>query len=204
MRAGCPNAVLTTRRLGFLAFVILWRGLAEAADDPGHWYLNPCVGGITPDKPWGGTGSAVLYELDVGKNLSAAWSAEFAVNGAPLSDRFGPGQIGLYSGAINLLRVFNRSAAFAPYLLLGAGATHVAPPAGTGLENRTEFMVQPGLGAIATFWQSADGSRTLALRPDIKVRWTHGWAHAPGNPVDVLYVLGVTFSFGSARPPTPR
>jgi hypothetical protein len=57
-------------------------------------------------------------------------------------------------------------------------------------------MAQPGFGAIIKVWQSTDGSGSLALRPDIKVRWTHGWAHAPGNPVDVLYVLGLTFSFG--------
>jgi hypothetical protein len=45
-------------------------------------------------------------------------------------------------------------------------------------------------------WQSPHGAGSLALRPDIKARWTHGWAHAPGNPVDVLYTLGLTFSFG--------
>ena len=202
MRAGCARAIHVMRRLALPGVLVLCNPLAVAADDAGHWYLNPGVGGITPDKPWGGSGSAILYELDVGKNLSAAWSGELAVNGAPLSDRSAAGDIGLYSGAINLLRVFHRNAAFAPYVLLGAGVTHVARPAGTRRENRTEFMLQPGLGAIGRFWESADGSRTLALRPDIKVRWTHGWAHAPGNPVDVLYVLGVTFSFGSGAPRT--
>ena len=69
-------------------------------------------------------------------------------------------------------------------------------PSATGLETRTEFMAQPGLGVIIKVWESADGSGSCALRPDIKARWTHGWAHAPGNPVDALYVLGLTFSFG--------
>jgi hypothetical protein len=57
-------------------------------------------------------------------------------------------------------------------------------------------MAQPGLGAFIKVWQSPHGAGSLALRPDIKARWTHGWAHAPGNPVDVLYTLGLTFSFG--------
>jgi hypothetical protein len=82
------------------------------------------------------------------------------------------------------------------YLLIGAGLTRDVPPAEVALVSRTEFTVQPGIGAMLRVWESPDGSRSLALRPDIKVRWTHGWAHAPGNPVDRLYMLGVTFSFG--------
>ncbi len=125
-----------------------------------------------------------------------AWSAELDLNGARLSDRVGSGHIGLYGGALDVLWVFNRGATFAPYLSMGAGVTHAAPPSATGLETRTEFMAQPGLGVIIKVWESADGSGSCALRPDIKARWTHGWAHAPGNPVDALYVLGLTFSFG--------
>jgi len=169
---------------------------ALAQDEVWHWYLNPYLGGFTPDKPWRAKGEAPLYGLDIGTNVSPTWSAELDLNGALLSDRVGPAHTGLYGGALDLLRVFNRGGVFAPYLSIGAGATHAAPPPGTGLESRTEFMWQPGFGAIIKVWQSTDDSRSLALRPDVKVRWTHGWAHAPGNPVDVLYVLGLTFSFG--------
>ena len=172
---------------------------APAQDEVGHWYLNSYFGGITPDKPWGGKGSTALYGLDIGADFSPAWSAELDLNGARLSDRSGSGHTGLYGGAMELLRVFNRGGGFAPYLSIGTGATHDAPPSGTGLESRTEFMAQPGFGAFIKMWESADGSGCVALRPDIKVRWTHGWAHAPGNPVDVLYVLGLTFSFATGR-----
>jgi len=190
-------------RPGIPSLLMLCCPLASAADEAGQWYVNPSIGGITPDKPWGGTGGAVLYGLDVGTHLSSAWSAEISLNGAPLNDRFEPGHIWLYGGALNVLRVFERGAAVAPYVSLGAGATHVAPPSPTPLESRTEFMVQPGFGAIVQLWQSSGGGRSLALRPDIKVRWTHGWAHAPGNPVDILYVLGLTFSFAGTEPRTP-
>jgi len=54
--------------------------------------------------------------------------------------------------------------------------------------------------ALDKMRQSPHGAANLALRPDIKARWTHGWAHAPGNPVDVLYTLGLTFSFGGQQP----
>jgi len=172
---------------------------AIAQDEVGQWYVNPYGGGITPDKPWGGKESTALAGLDIGTKFSASWSAELDLNGARLSDRFRSGHTGLCGGALDLLRIFNRGASFAPYLSIGAGLTHDAPPSGTSLESRTEFMTQPGLGAIVKVWQSADGAGSLALRPDIKARWTHGWAHAPGNPVDVLYVLGLSFSFGPSR-----
>jgi len=171
--------------------------LAQAA--VGRWYVNPYAGGITPDKPWGARGSGALYGLDIGTSLFETYSAEIDLNDAPLSDRFGPGHNSLYGGALELLRVFNRGARFAPYVSIGAGVTHSAPPSGTGLESRTEFMAQPGGGLMIGLWASGDGSSCLALRPDLKVRWTHGWAHAPGNPVDVLYGLGLTAAFGPRR-----
>jgi hypothetical protein len=56
-------------------------------------------------------------------------------------------------------------------------------------------MWQAGGGTLVRLWAPADGASSLALRPEIRVRWTHGWAHAPGNPVDPLYALGLMFSF---------
>ncbi len=189
------------RRLSLVSRLALCVPLtAFAQDEGGYWYLSPYFGGITPDKPWGGRGSTALYGLDIGSSFSPVWSAELDLNGARLSDRLGSGHTGLYGGALDLLRVFNGSGDFAPYLSIGAGVTHLAPASDTGLESRTEFMAQPGLGAIIKVWGSTHGSGTWALRPDIKARSTHGWAHAPGNPVDVLYTLGLTFSFGQVSP----
>jgi Outer membrane protein beta-barrel domain len=187
---------------GLLVLGVPRLALAQLSED---WYVNPYLGGITPDKPWHASGSGGIYGLDIGTALSAAWSAELDLSGAPLRDRTASGDDGLYGAALEVLRVFDRGARFAPYLSFGAGLTHYAPSAGAGSQSRTEFMMQPGAGVMIRLWESADGSRSLALRPDIKVRWTHGWAHAPGNPVDPLYVLGLTYSFGpqprSASPP---
>ena len=172
---------------------------AFAQDDVGHWYLNPYFGGVTPDKPWQAKGSAALYGFDIGANFSPTWSAELDLNAAPLRDRVGSGHTGLYGGALDLLRVFNRGGVFAPYLSVGAGVTHAAFPSETELGSRTEFMWQPAFGTLIKVWESTDDSRSLTLRPEIKARLTHGWAHAPGNPVDVLYVLGLTYSFGPGK-----
>jgi hypothetical protein len=170
--------------------------LPVSAQVSGSWYVNPYLGGITPDKPWHATGAGAAYGLDIGTDLCAAWSAELDLSAAPLRDRTTSGDDALYGVALTALRVFRRDARLAPYVSLGSGLTHYAPVGGAGLEPRTEFTVQPGAGVIIRLWESADGSRNLALRPDVEVRWTHGWAHAPGNPVDPLYALGFTYSFG--------
>jgi len=175
--------------------VLCLAAAVHAARAHAQGYLNPYLGAITPDKPWRASGSAPLYGLDVGMDLSSDWSAEFDLSGAPLTDRSGTGHTGLYGGALALVRVFNRPTRFAPYLSVGLGLTHNNAASQTGLEAHTEFMIQPGLGALIGMWESADRSRRLALRPDIKVRWTHGWAHAPGNPVDPLYGLGLSLAF---------
>jgi hypothetical protein len=198
-KAGAPDESYTMAGtcVWRLSLLLLCAPLAALAqDEAASWYVSPSLGGITPDKPWGGNGSAALYGLDIGTRFSPDWSAELDLNDARLTDRVGSGHSSLSAGALELLRVFNGGRVFAPYLSIGAGVTHAAPPPGIGLENRTEFMAQPGLGAIIKVWQSPRGAGSLALRSDIKARWTHGWAHAPGNPVDVLYTLGLTFSFG--------
>jgi hypothetical protein len=176
--------------------------LPATAQVSGGWYVDPYLGGLTPDKPWHATGTGAVYGLDIGTDLSAAWSAELEWSAAPLRDRAVPGDDALYGVALTALRVFCRDARFAPYVSLGSGLTHYAPAAGAGLEPRTELMVQPGAGVIIRIWESGDGTRSLALRPEVEVRWTHGWAHAPGNPVDPVYALGLRYSFGAG--PTRR
>jgi hypothetical protein len=191
--------MVAVRGLVLAGFFVLGAPLPALAQMSGSWYANTYAGGVTPDKPWHATGAGMVYGLDLGADLSAQWSAELDLSAAPLRDRTVSGDDALYGAAFEVLRVFERGARFAPYLSLGSGLTRYAPATGAGLEPRTELVVQPGAGVIVRLWESADGSRSLALRPDIKVRWTHGWAHAPGNPVDPYYVLGLTYSFGAGR-----
>jgi hypothetical protein len=198
-RIGRGGSAASARPKGRVPLVGWWTfylGVAVCAPQVhAQAYVSPYVGGITPDKPWRASGSAALLGLDIGMELSADWSAELDLNGAPLTDRSGTGHTGLYGGALALVRVFNRTARFATYLSVGLGLTHDDGSSQTGLAGHTEFMIQPGIGAFIGIWESEQSARRLALRPDIKVRWTHGWAHAPGNPVDPLYGLGLTFTF---------
>src|SRR5215469_3024952 len=173
---------------------------APAGDEAGHWYVNPYIGGISPDKTWAGsTNSQLLYGIDVGTNLSAAWSLELDFNYASLSNHLGAGggHVNLSGGSLDALRVWNRQSRFAPYIVLGVGATGEHPPAGLGLTSRTDFMAQGGVGAFIKLWENSDASQSLLLRPDLKARWTD----AHGNPVDVLYVLGLTLTWGPGVKP---
>ena len=112
-----------------------------------------------------------------------------------LRDRADSGRSNLYAIALAALRVFNRGDLARAVPVARVGATCFAPAAHSALASRTEFMWQAGGGALLRLWAPAHGVSFLALRPEIRVRWTHGWAHAPGNPVDPLCGLGLTLSF---------
>jgi OOP family OmpA-OmpF porin len=184
------------RLILFSLCVMCVSGGAVAQNEVGQWYLNPYVGGVTPDAEWATTGKKIMYGFDLGKNLSKAWSVELDLNGSALTYRYGDGHVRLFGGAFDALRVFNRGSTFAPYLSLGVGAIHDSPPDGFGLSSRTEFMAQGGIGAFIRLWQNSNGSRTIFLRPDLKARWSR----VSGNPVDFLYVLGFTATFGPCQP----
>ncbi len=71
------------------ALVIAAPGMA-AADDVGHWYITPQIGGISvdndrplQDKDW-------LYGLAVGKVVNRGLNAELNLNGAQIGG--GPGR----------------------------------------------------------------------------------------------------------------
>jgi hypothetical protein len=170
---------------------------AVAQTTPDSWYVGADAGGIIPDKPWGARGSAPLFGLEFGRSLSGGWSTELALTYAPLEDRRSRGHNSLEAAGLQVLRRFSTGTRVVPYVLLGGGATHVAPASGSGLVSRTEFMMQPGLGALVSLLETRNGQ--LALRANFAARWTHGWAHAPGNPVDPYYTLGLTYGFMPIR-----
>lgn len=53
---------------GLLVLGVPRPALAQLSED---WYVNPYLGGITPDKPWHASGSGGIYGLDIG--MVAAW-----------------------------------------------------------------------------------------------------------------------------------
>lgn len=171
-----------------------------AGDEVGHWYLEPYVGGMTPDADWETRRGAQLdYGFAIGNNLSEAWSAELNLNGARPGNLYGSGHLGLYSASLDVLRVWNRSGRFAPYLEAGLGALQVSPSC-SGCSNSTFFASEAGLGAFIKLWENGDATRSLMLRPDFKVRFDRPFQQP--SYFDYLYTLGVVFTFG-APPPSP-
>src|SRR5579862_4908967 len=156
-----------------------------AGDEVGHWYLDPYVGGMTPDADWQTRrGTQFDYGFAIGNNLSQDWSAELNVNGARPGNLYGSGHLGLYSASLDALRVWNRSGRFAPYLEGGLGALEVSPSCSL-CSNHTFFESEAGLGAFIKLWENGDASRSLMLRPDLKVRFDRPFQQA--SNFDYLY-----------------
>ena len=175
-----------------------------SADEVGHWYLTPQIGGISvdndrplEDKDW-------LYGLAFGKHVNQGLSIELNVNGAQVGGGPGRGDESLYGTSLDFLGVMNRAGRFSPYVTVGLGVLSDERSPG---RNATDVMAQAGLGALMTAWESADGSSSFAFRPELKARWDD--AGAAGHLVDYIGTLGFQYSFGAARPtpvtlaPTP-
>lgn len=168
---------------------------ASAADNVGHWYLTPQIGGISvdndrplEDKDW-------LYGLAIGKHVSNALSLELNLNGSRL-DALGGGHHSLYGASLDFLGVANRGGVVSPYVSIGAGIGQNDRSPGA---DATDVMGQAGVGLFWNLWSSSDGAKTFALRPDLKARWTE--AGAEGTLRDYIGTLGFQFSFGAPAKP---
>ncbi|HEV7714157.1 MAG TPA: OmpA family protein [Steroidobacteraceae bacterium] len=174
-----------------------------SASDVGRWYLTPMAGAIRADRdrPVDDRTEA-LGGLALGKHFSEAWSAEVLLNGAKLDGAPGFSDLSVYGASLDVLRVFNREGAFAPYIGIGAGAIENDLKPGAAGE---DAMAQASLGAFWRLWESANGSSSFSLRPDFKARWDD--AHSAGRLVDYIGTLGFQFAWGAptpvAAPPPP-
>jgi OmpA-OmpF porin, OOP family len=169
----------------------------SAADNVGHYYLTPNVGGISvdndrplQDKDW-------LYGLGIGKHISNALSLELNLNRAQI-DGIAGGNITLTGLSLDLLGVMNRSGMVSPYVSIGAGA--VQNDRGPGL-NANDAMAQAGVGLLINLWEGANGANSFALRPDVKARWSE--AGAEGTLRDYIGTIGFQYSFGEPRAAEP-
>jgi OOP family OmpA-OmpF porin len=191
--------VRSASRWAVPALVIAAPGMA-AADDVGHWYITPQIGGISvdndrplEDKDW-------LYGLAVGKVVNQGLNAEINLNGAQIGGGPGRSDLSLYGGTVDLLGVFNRGGAVQPFLSAGLGVVQNDRPKSDG-GDATDFGAQAGIGMFIKAWESSDGSRSFSLRPELKARWDD--AGAEGHLRDYLGLLGFQFSFGAPPPPKP-
>jgi OOP family OmpA-OmpF porin len=173
------------------ALVIAAPGIA-AADDVGHWYLTPQIGGISvdndrplQDKDW-------LYGLALGKHVNQGFNFELNFNGSQIGGGPGRSDVSLYGGTIDFLGVMNRGGRIEPFVSLGIGVVNNDRSPGN---DATDLATQVGAGAFVKLWDSSDGSRSFALRPELKVRWDD--AGSEGQLRDYLGLLGFQYSFGA-------
>ncbi len=183
------------RRLALIVLIALGPLAAAAGDDVGQLYFNPQIGGIIPDSKRA-LDVGPLWGIGAGMSLSQDWSAEFNYNNARLDDKHMAGH--QYPNAISfdVLRVWNRDRLIAPYVSLGIGALQDMNP----VQNQSDFLAQAGVGLLIKLWENGDGTASLALRPDFKVRYD---ADSSGSRslFDYIGTLGLQFGFGGPHPP---
>ena len=92
---------------------------------------------------------------------------------------------------INALRVFQREARVAPYLLAGLGAQRSERTMG---ESSTGAYADAGAGLLTTLRRSERDGRALMLRLDARARYDDA---EDGRRLDYLLGLGLQYSFGS-------
>lgn len=174
-----------------------------------HWYITPEIGGIAPNYQRSLEKNDWLYGLAFGRELNRYLNLELNIDGTRLSGRRGAGALNVYGTTLDALAILNRSGTISPYLRIGSGFVHDVP--GGQVPNQTNFAADAGVGFYWNLWRSARGTRELALRPEIKVRWENP-GHSP-DLQDYIADLGFQYSFGgspassapvvAASPPPP-
>jgi OOP family OmpA-OmpF porin len=177
------------------------------SDEVGQWFLMPYVGETFVDDDRL-LDDDLHYGLALGKHLSEDWSlqlnlygGEFDADRSPAETPSWPASFdgSINGGSFDLMRVFARSSRFSPYLLGGIGMQRDDYEGLQGDDNVTAAI---GLGAMWDLYRSADGSRTVQLRPEVRTRWDM----QSGNTLnDLLAQVGVSFGWGPPRPaPAPE
>jgi OOP family OmpA-OmpF porin len=192
---GNDMKVFSTLRVLAAPIIVMAAPGTAAADDVGHWYLTPQIGGISVDNDRPVQDKDWLYGLAIGKHINNGLSMEMNFNGSQIGGGPSRGDLSLYGGSFDLLGVMNRAGAVAPFVSAGLG---VVQNDRSGASDATDFMTQAGVGLFIKTWQSSDGSRSFTLRPELKARWDD--AGAEGHLVDYIGTLGFQYSFGAATP----
>jgi OmpA-OmpF porin, OOP family len=181
--------------------------LVAAAGQSDPWYVIPQVGGVSPDYRRSLEDQNWLLGVGVGRELNSFLSLELDFDGTRLENRNGPGHLYSYGTSLNLLGILDRGDIFSPYVTIGAGvARNDYENFRFPVPNQTQLLTQAGVGTFINLWQSADGSRAFALRPQIEARFDAPFAD--DHRTDYVAMLGFQFSFGAgseeqAAPPPP-
>jgi OOP family OmpA-OmpF porin len=195
--------------LSAVALAIAAAAPAKADDHPwndevGQWFVAPFVGMTFVDDDrllddgmhWGAA---------VGRHLSQTWSAQISAYGGDFDNdgrkpewTWPASYDGTLSGAsLDLMRVFARDGRFSPYILGGIG---MQSSNYEGVQGDSNVTASLGLGAMWDLARSADGSRTVQLRPEVRTRYD---MQTGDSLNDLVAQVGIAFGWGAPRP-TPR
>ena len=173
--------------------------VSYAGDEAGHFYIGPEFGGITASGDRGTKEHDWVYGANLGYNINADWTLDLNLNTVRLKDEYDPGHLRLLASSLDVLRVFNRSGTFAPYIAAGAGVLHYDSP--FDRPGHDDFFPEAGVGAFVKLWENSNASSSFSLKPDIRVRWDD--AGSTGHLRDYLYTMSFVWSFGPGTPPPP-
>ena len=187
MNIFCKTAAIF---LGSCAWLFL--GAAQAADQPGDWYISVVASGADPD-------TARLADDGSGGNVSVGrvfrehWNFEGTfgfLNFSGDSAKGGIDQDQIYFNA-NVLNIYNRDGRFQPYLLGGLG---FAQTSAYNVSDETNFEALLGGGAFIPIFDDK-----VRIRAEILARFES----ADTNLTDYILNLGVAIPFGKKAQPAP-
>jgi OOP family OmpA-OmpF porin len=163
-------------------------------DEVGQWFVAPFVGETWTDSDRL-LGDDIHYGASLGKHLTDKWSMQFTgyVGDFDAASN-GSMDASLSGGSLDLMRVFNRSSKISPYILGGIGMQNTNYDGIKGDENVTAAV---GVGLMWDLFRSADGSRTVQLRPEVRGRYD---LQQDNGMFDTLAQVGIAFGWGPPRP----
>lgn len=168
-----------------------------AADDTGAWYVTPMGQYVLLDHKRNAD-DGFGYQLNLGLNFAPNWAAELDGGNGDFDTPSGKG-LKLTSYSLSVMRKFMPDSTVRPYVLLGAGGMEDQ----LGVNRKTNAVLgQAGVGLL-TGLGSQNGSTRLQLRTEAKYRreFTHATTYGANDPSDVVFGVGLQFSFGNPRPP---
>ncbi len=175
-------------------------GAPAAADVDSRTYLIPAISYVNADEDRLADDNGGL-QLGFGKAVSEHWNMEFSLVGDVLEQTDTDNKYEQAGVLIDGLFFFTRNPAFAPYMVVGAGAMNTAF---AGDNNNTNPMANVGFGF---FRQLTRGGTQLRL--DARYRVDEDGRTVPGGETherfeDVVVNLGLAIPVGAVPQPEPE
>lgn len=169
---------------------------ASAGDLAGMKYVVlPKVEGAWVDRERG-VDDGLQFGAGFGIGLNERWNLEFNAFSA---DHDGPGSsndLDITGITVSGMRLFYPEAKASPYLSLGFGMMSKD----IGGSKDEDAVIEAGVGVLVDMYETADGSRKVQFRPELRARADMGFSGS-GNShyTDFLAGISFNFAFGPAR-----